>query len=112
MVACSTCAGVEDVRRDGFEVVETVLEDVIEVGYAVLDKPAPADSGHEAGAEPAVICPDSFGHLADTSSKNLMNHLPRKAISSVPKLASWTPFTFVVDSLLVRAADYGVCHRD
>ena len=42
----------------------------------------------------------------------LVDPLPRKAISSVPKLANWTPFAFVVDSFLVRAADYGVGHRD
>ena len=47
-----------------------------------------------------------------TSSENLIDRLPRKAISSVPKLASWTPFAFVVDSFLMRAADYGVRHRD
>ena len=45
-------------------------------------------------------------------SQKLMDPLPRKAISSVPKLANWAPFAFVVDSLLVRAADYAVGHRD
>jgi len=47
-----------------------------------------------------------------TSSENLIDRLPRKAISSVPKLANWTPFTFVIDPLLVRTTDYGVCHCD
>src|SRR5882762_4471973 len=45
------------------------------------------------------------------SAKKSMDHLPRKAISSVPKLASRTPFAFVVDSLLVRAADDAVRHN-
>src|SRR6266516_2276455 len=54
----------------------------------------------------------SFDYLVGTSSENLIDRLPRKAIPSVPKLASWAPFAFVVDSFLVRAADYGVCHRD
>ena len=51
-------------------------------------------------------------HLVGASSENLIDRLPRKAITSVPKLASWTPFAFVVDSFLMRAADYGVRHRD
>jgi hypothetical protein len=42
----------------------------------------------------------------------LMNTLPRKSISSVPKRANWTPFTFVVDSLLVGATNYAIGHRD
>src|SRR6476659_1217756 len=41
-----------------------------------------------------------------------MDPLPSKAISSMPELASRTPFAFVVDSLLVRATDYCVGHRD
>jgi hypothetical protein len=40
------------------------------------------------------------GAIYGTSSENLIDRLPRKAISSVPKLANWTPFTFVIDSLL------------
>src|SRR5579863_4016172 len=51
-------------------------------------------------------------HLVGTNNEKLIDPLPRKAISSVPKLANWTPFAFVVDSFLVRAADYGVGHRD
>jgi len=44
--------------------------------------------------------------------QKLMDLLPYKAISSVPKLANRTPFAFVVDSFLVGAADYSVGHRD
>jgi hypothetical protein len=44
--------------------------------------------------------------------EQLMNPLTRKTISSVPELANRTPFTFVVDSLLVRTTDYCVGHRD
>jgi hypothetical protein len=43
---------------------------------------------------------------------NLMNALPRKSISTVPKHANWAPFAFVVDSLLVGAADYAIDHCD
>ena len=35
-----------------------------------------------------------------------MYPLPRKAISSVPKLANRTPLALVIDSLLVRTANY------
>jgi hypothetical protein len=42
----------------------------------------------------------------------LMDSLLGKSISSVPELANRTPFAFVVDSLLVRATDYSVGHRD
>ena len=45
-------------------------------------------------------------------SQKLVDPLPRKAISSVPKLANRAPFAFVVDSFLVRAANYAVGHRD
>jgi hypothetical protein len=62
------------------------------------------------GAKAASTRP--FDHPVETSSENLIDRLPRKAISSMPKLASGTPFAFVIDSFLVRAADYGVCHRD
>src|SRR5258708_76992 len=41
-----------------------------------------------------------------------MDLLPGKTISSVPKLANRTPFAFVIDSFLVRAANYSVGHRD
>src|ERR1700722_944794 len=51
-------------------------------------------------------------HLVGANNEKLIDPLPRKAISSVPKLANWTPFAFVVDSFLVRAADYGVRHRN
>jgi hypothetical protein len=53
----------------------------------------------------------SLDHLVGTS-ENLIDRLPRKAISSVPKLAKGTPFAFVVNSFLVRTADYAVGHRD
>jgi hypothetical protein len=42
----------------------------------------------------------------------LMDPLPRKSISTVPEYANWTPFTFVVDTLLVGAADDAIGHRD
>jgi hypothetical protein len=42
----------------------------------------------------------------------LMDSLPGEAIAPVPELANRTPFAFVVDSLLVRATDYSVGHRD
>jgi hypothetical protein len=51
-------------------------------------------------------------HLVGTSSENVIDRLPRKAISSVPKLAMWTPFAFVVNSFLVWTADYAIGHRD
>src|SRR6516162_7587028 len=41
-----------------------------------------------------------------------MDLLTGKTIASVPKLANWTPFAFVVDSFLVRAANYRIGHRD
>jgi len=41
-----------------------------------------------------------------------MNSLPRKTISSVPELANRTPFAFVIDSLLMRAANYAIGHYD
>jgi len=47
-----------------------------------------------------------------TGSENLIDRLPRKTISSVPKLAKRTPFAFIVNSFLVRTADYAVGHRD
>jgi hypothetical protein len=43
--------------------------------------------------------------------KNLVEPIPRKAISSMPKPANWTPFALVVDYSLVRATDYGLSHR-
>jgi hypothetical protein len=41
-----------------------------------------------------------------------LDPLPRKAISSVPKLANWTPFALVIDALFVRAANYAIGHHD
>jgi len=41
-----------------------------------------------------------------------MHPLPRKSISTVPEHAHGTPFAFVVDSLLVGAADYAIGHCD
>jgi hypothetical protein len=43
--------------------------------------------------------------------KKLMYPLPRKAISSVPKLAHWTPFALVIDSFLVRTPNYAIRHH-
>ena len=50
--------------------------------------------------------------MARGGSVKLMDPLPSEAISSVPEVANRTPFAFVVDSLLVRATDYSVGHRD
>jgi hypothetical protein len=65
---------------------------------------------------PPLGAPDAEkGGLPGPPTRNpakLMDPLPSKAISSVPELASRTPFAFVVDSLLVRATDYCVGHRD
>ena len=44
--------------------------------------------------------------------QNLMHRLPCKPISSVPKLANWTPFAVVIDSFLVRTANYAIGDRD
>jgi hypothetical protein len=41
-----------------------------------------------------------------------MYPLPRKSISSVPKLANRTPFALVIDSFLVRTPNYPIGHRD
>jgi hypothetical protein len=41
-----------------------------------------------------------------------MDPLPGKSISTVPEYAHWTPFAFVIDSLLVWAADYAIGHYD
>jgi hypothetical protein len=51
-------------------------------------------------------------HLVGTGSESLIDRLPSKAISSMPKLAKRTPFAFVVNSLLVRTADYAIGHHD
>src|SRR6266568_4995745 len=48
----------------------------------------------------------SLDHLVGTGSENLIDRLPRKAISATPKLAKRTPFAFVVNSFLVWTADY------
>jgi hypothetical protein len=84
--------------------------------------PGVARFGH---ADSQQICPvlkvDRPGHRATACQsrlcdvdfpQKLMDLLPYKAIYSVPKLANRTPFAFVVDSFLVRAADYSVGHRD
>src|ERR1700732_3351474 len=42
----------------------------------------------------------------------LMQPLPCKPISSVPKLANRTPFAVVIDSFLVRTANYAIGDRD
>src|SRR6266700_2746331 len=60
---------------------------------------------HRATACQSRLCDVDF-------PRKLMDLLSYKAISSVPKLANRTPFAFVVDSFLVRAADYSVGHRD
>ena len=41
-----------------------------------------------------------------------MKHLPRKAIASTPELANRAPFAVVIDSLLVRAANYTMGRHD
>ena len=65
-----------------------------------LDRPC-----HRATACQSRLCDVDF-------PQKLMDLLPYKPISSLPKLANRTPFAFVVDSFLVRAADYSVGHRD
>src|SRR6266851_5883495 len=60
---------------------------------------------HRATACQSRLCDVDF-------PQRLMDLLPYKPISYVPKLANRTPFAFVVDSFLVRAADYSVGHRD
>ena len=49
---------------------------------------------------------------ASPSTKNLMHPVSRKPISSVPKLANRTPLALVIDSLLVRTANYAIGDRD
>ena len=49
---------------------------------------------------------------SEFSPPKSMDPLPRKSISTMPEHAHWTPFAFVVDSLLVGAADYAIGHRD
>ena len=44
--------------------------------------------------------------------KNLMHRLSCKPISSVPKLANRTPLAVVIDSFLVRTANYAIGDRD
>src|ERR1700724_1820003 len=53
-------------------------------------------------AAPGCRCPPQI----------LMYRLPCKPISSVPKLANRTPFAVVIDSFLVRTANYGIGDRD
>src|SRR5262249_4055890 len=63
----------------------------------------------------AVMCPAcsrSPDGLLDLMESALIDRLPRKAISSVPKLAKRTPFAFVINSFLVWTADYAIGHRD
>jgi hypothetical protein len=44
--------------------------------------------------------------------KNLMHPLSCKPIAPVPKLANRTPLALVIDSLLVRTANYAIGDRD
>ena len=44
--------------------------------------------------------------------RKLMDPLPGKPISSVPKFANWTPLAFVIDAFLVRTPDYAIGHGD
>jgi hypothetical protein len=60
----------------------------------------------------STIGSGSLDHVQVTLFRKSMDPLPSKAISSVPELANRTPFAFIVDSLLVRATDYSVDHRD
>src|SRR6202022_1631906 len=53
-------------------------------------------------AAPGCRCPPQI----------LMYRLPCKPISSVPKLANRTPFAVVIDSFLVRTANYAIGDRD
>ena len=45
-------------------------------------------------------------------AQGLLNSLSSEAISSVPELASRRPSPWVVDTFLVRTANYCVSHRD
>src|SRR5271169_6896972 len=58
--------------------------------------PVPKD--HHAGATPARQHGDDLWG----DPRKLMDSLPRKPISSVPKFADWAPFAFVIDSFLLR----------
>src|SRR3954452_6903583 len=49
---------------------------------------------------------------ASPCHQNLMHPLSCKPISPVPKLANRTPFSFVIDSFLVRTANYAIADRD
>jgi len=51
-------------------------------------------------------------YFPKTIFRKLMYPLSRKAISTVPKLAHWTPFAFVIDSFLVRTPNYAIRHCD
>ena len=44
--------------------------------------------------------------------QNLMHPLSCKPIEPVPKLANRTPLALVINSLLVRTANYAIGHRD
>src|SRR5438876_12320742 len=81
----------------------------IHIGTTRPCRQSPNMSGVE--GRPAVPSRDGMPIAPDFPQK-LMDLLPYKAISSVPKLANRTPFAFVIDSFLVRAADYSVGHRD
>src|SRR5437868_13344927 len=48
----------------------------------------------------------------DALPQNLMYPLSCKPIAPVPKLANRTPLALVIDSLLVRTANYAVGDRD
>src|SRR5438132_13165018 len=52
--------------------------------------------------------PVSSSSESATKLENLMHPLSCKSISSVPKLANRTPLAVVIDSFLVRTANYAI----
>jgi hypothetical protein len=55
--------------------------------------------------------PPTLGKSAPGFRK-LVDSLPRKPISSVPKVANWAPFAFVIDPFLMRTPNYAIGHGD
>ena len=68
-----------------------------------------AEGGQENGCIPAQTWRSA---RIDALPQNLMYPLSCKPIAPVPKLANRTPLALVIDSLLVRTANYAVGDRD
>ena len=77
-----------------------------------------ARCGHDAAsalggyAPIATECSRSKSEALFRHRIKLIESLSRKAISTVPELANRTPFALVVDTFLMRTADYCVSHRN